>query len=88
MINGSQECRLIRRRVAGFVHYRPQLESRRIFGGHRNTQGSSTDPKHEVDLFGGDGFGRADKVAFVFTILVINNDDHATGFQCVDRLLD
>ena len=88
MINSAQECSLIRSRVTGFVYDGPKLQSRGIFGSYRNTQGSSTDAKHEVDLFGGDGFGRADKVAFVFTILVINDDDHATGFQRVDRLLD
>jgi hypothetical protein len=35
--------------------------------------------EHEVDDVGGDGLGGTDEVAFVFAILVVDEDDHSAG---------
>ena len=43
---------------------------------------------HEIDYFRGDFFRGADQIAFVFAVLVINHDDHASvaniGRGCFD----
>jgi hypothetical protein len=44
--------------------------------------------RHEVNRFRRDLLGGDGQVALVFTILVIDNDDHLTIAECGDRILD
>jgi hypothetical protein len=45
-------------------------------------------PRHEVDDFRRDLLGSTDKIALVFAIFVVNNDDHATVTDVSDGLFD
>ena len=86
-IDSAQKGRLVRRVVAGFIDDGTQLESCGFFGGDRNAQRAAADPKHEIDLFGRNGFRRADEVAFILAVFVIDNNDHTALLKSVDRLL-
>ena len=43
---------------------------------------------HEVDGFGGAELGGDGEVAFVLAVLVVDDDDHATGFKLVEGFGD
>ena len=43
---------------------------------------------HEIDGGGSDFLGGDDEIAFVFAVFVIDQDDHAAGFELVEDLGD
>jgi len=43
-------------------------------------------PGHEVDGLGRDQIGRQHEITFVFTVFLVNQDDHAAGRQLGDQL--
>jgi hypothetical protein len=58
-----------------------------IFGQWQADQAARM-PRHEVDDFRRDLLGSTDKIALVFAIFVVNNDDHATVTDVSDGLFD
>ena len=66
-----------RRRVLGHHHREPEL--RELLFGERQADETARVRRHEVDLLGRDLLGRDAEVALVLAILVVHEDDHATG---------
>ena len=64
-----------------------QLQRRRPVRGHRNTEHPPPIAQHEIDHLRGYLFGGADKVAFVLTSLVIDDDNHPSSGDRFDGLL-
>ena len=71
------EGRVVLRRV--LRNHQRYFELIEPFAGHRQTDQPATVRGHEVDRFGGDLLGRDRQVAFVFAILVVDDDHEATG---------
>lgn len=72
-----------------WIHPQPgALEPCSFFSRDGNTQRAATDSQHEIDLLRRDRFRRTDKVAFVLTVFIVDNNNHATLLKGIDRLLD
>src|SRR5260370_12752821 len=55
------------------------------FFGHGQADQAASVPGHEVNRFGSDPFRGEREIAFVFAVLVVNNNDHASGADLFDR---
>ena len=58
-----------------------------IFG-ERHADQTAAELGHEVDGFGRDFFGGHGQVAFVFAVLVVDEDDHAALADFFDGFFD
>ncbi len=65
-----------------------ELEAVAVVGGHGDAEDAACFAEHEIDGFGGDEFSGADEVAFVFAVFVVDEDDHAAGFEGGDDVGD
>ena len=55
------------------------------FFGHGQADQAASVLGHEVDRFGSDLFRGEREIAFVFAILVVDDDDHSPGADLFDR---
>ena len=67
------------RRKAEFVHALP---------GHGEAHKSATEFGHEVDHIRRSLLGRDDEIAFVFAVLIVDEDEHAALARVLDHLFD
>ena len=76
--------------VPGAVVAAHQVEAEQVDAilGHREADEAAAVLGHEVDRVGGRHLRRDDKVAFIFAILVIDQDEHAAVARFLDDLLD
>ena len=58
------------------------------FFGQGQADQSAAELRHEVDGFGRDELGGQGQIAFVLTIFVVHNNDHASGTNLRDRFGD
>ncbi len=58
------------------------------FFGERETDEAAAELGHEIDGFGSDFFRGHGEVAFVFAVLVIDQDDHAALADFLDGFFD
>jgi hypothetical protein len=56
--------------------------------GHGEADQAAAEFSHEVDGFGRDFFGGHRQIAFVFTVFVVHQDDHASGADFVEGFFD
>jgi hypothetical protein len=52
--------------------------------GQRDAEVPAADARHEVEEIDADPLRRADEVAFVLAVLVVDENDHAAGAQLVE----
>ena len=62
-------------------HHHGQLQGVNLLWGHGKAQEATAILGHEVDGLGGNLFRGHREVAFVFTVFVVNEYDHATLFD-------
>jgi hypothetical protein len=67
---------------------RDQVEPVAVVAGQGQAQVAAADAGHEVDDLGRDLLGGAHEVAFVLSLLVVNEHDHAAGPQFVQNFRD
>ena len=83
-INGNRKRRGVNGSVVGDHHRQFQ------FLGALNGNGGANQPArmrfHKVYLFRRDAFGSDNKVAFVFTIFIVNHNDKVSVFYFLDSL--
>ena len=60
-------------------HHRGDVQLIEPLAGHGQADQSPPVGRHEVDGLGGDQLRRHRQVAFVFPVLIVNHDDHASG---------
>lgn len=58
-------------------HHHWKLETFGRFGKNRHAELSASVTDHEVDDFGRNLVGCADKIAFVFSVLIVDDNHHA-----------
>ena len=83
-LDGHGECGRAPGPVIG--HHRRQPKPVDLVAGERQADQATAIAGHEVDRFGRGEFGGDDQVAFIFAILVINQDHHAAFAQLVQGL--
>ena len=59
-----------------------------MFFGERDADETAPVCRHEVDRFGGDELGGHAEVAFVFTVFVVDENDHLARADVGDRVVD
>ena len=64
------------------------LEFVEACAGHGEADLTAAVLRHEVDRFRRDLRRRHGEIAFVLAILIVHDDDHATGFDGGDRIFD
>ena len=68
-----------------------QVEFVAAADGDRGAEHTTGVLQHEVDHLGGDLLGSTDQVAFVLTVLVVDDNDELTGlevYQCLFNCID
>jgi hypothetical protein len=62
-------------------NHRHQFEPFARFRQNRHANLPAPVLEHEIDLGGGNSFGGADEISFVFPVFVIHDDDNFPGFD-------
>ena len=75
-------------RLAVLAGHAFEAEGVGAFVGDRDADEAAPVGGHEVDGFGGDFFGGHDEVAFVLTVFVVGDDDHAPGAEFGEDVFD
>ncbi len=65
-----------------------QLELGQPLRGQREADQPAPVAAHEIDAFGRGFFGGDHQVAFIFAVLVVDDNDQAAGADLLERLLD
>lgn len=74
IIDRDREGGFVRFRVIG--HHQRDIECIETLAFHGNANEPAGVVHHEGDCFRGDGIGRDHDIAFVFPVLVVDDDDH------------
>src|SRR5206468_4006685 len=85
-IHADREGRAHRRRVLD--HHHAKLQLGQTLAEHRHAHKAARVRDHEVHGLGGDLVGGHDEVAFVFAVLVVDDDEDPTLPDLLDRLYD
>src|SRR6185503_1176776 len=85
-VDGNCESGAEIRRVVG--HLRRQVELVTTFFCKWETNQTTGMTGHEIDDFGSDLLSRADEIAFILTIFVVNDDDHPAVADLSDGFVD
>ena len=70
------------------LHHGRQAEGVRQRARHGRTDQALSIGCHEIDVFRGGEFRRADQVALVFAVRVVNDEHHLARSQVAERLLN
>lgn len=87
MIDGHCVRRLVRSRIA--VDHRPKMKPRSNFRQYRHAYQTAAVRDHELDHLGRDLLGRRDKIALIFAVFVVDDDDNPPfpeRLECVVNL--
>src|SRR5262249_55756241 len=85
-VHGDSERRAHGRGVLG--HHHPELELVQALAGHRHADQAPPVGRHEVHAFRRDLVGGHDQIALVFTILVVDDQQHPALPDLLDAFLD
>ena len=75
-----------RERTGVVVDHERQAQRPALFLAQGQADQAPAETGHEVDVFWAHGVGRHDQIAFVLTVFIIHEDDHATGLELFDQL--
>ena len=85
-VNGHRKRGAQHRSVVINLHIEVQFMT--AFGSDRCAQDASPFSQHEIHLLLCNLFGSDNKVAFVLSVLIVNNDNKFASFQLLDSFID
>ena len=78
----------VQHRFGVALHHLRQVEPVTIFRRQGEADPAAAVPRHEVDDFGRDQFRRADEIALILAVLVVDDHHHPAGLDVGDRAFD
>ena len=85
-LDAHVECRMKTARVVS--SHRRDIEFFEALLGHREANQPAAIARHKIDVIGRDMFGEHAKIAFIFAMFVIDEDDHPALFENLNGIFD